>query len=40
MFLVSGLILAIMDWLGEHGAENEDIEEVEEEGGKELAHSA
>jgi uncharacterized protein (TIGR00645 family) len=42
-FLTSGLVLALMDWLGERGAENEDIEDDEEgheeEGGEELAHS-
>jgi uncharacterized protein (TIGR00645 family) len=40
-FLTSGLVLALMDWLGERGAENEDIEGEghEEEGGEELAHS-
>ncbi|MBL6851993.1 MAG: TIGR00645 family protein [Alphaproteobacteria bacterium] len=29
VFLVSGIILAAMDYLGEQGAENEEIEEVE-----------
>src|ERR1700743_3607407 len=39
MFLVSGLILAIMDWLGEHGAENDDIEDEEEAFGEELTEA-
>jgi len=29
IFLISGIILAAMDFLGEQGAENEEIEEVE-----------
>lgn len=36
-FLTSGVVLALMDWLGERGAENK---EMDEEGGEEIAHSA
>ena len=39
MFLISGLILAIMDWLGEHGAENDDIEDEEEAFAEELTEA-
>ncbi len=37
-FLTSGLVLALMDWLGERGAENEEIEAAEEEAGEEAKH--
>jgi uncharacterized protein (TIGR00645 family) len=29
VFVISGVLLALMDWLGEHGAENKEIEVVE-----------
>ena len=39
VFLVSGLVLAIMDWLGEHGAENLEIDDDPSgEGEPEHAH--
>jgi uncharacterized protein (TIGR00645 family) len=30
VFVISGVLLALMDWLGEHGAENKEIAEPEE----------
>ena len=40
VFLVSGIILAAMDFLGEAGAENEEIEEVEHHEEEHALHDA
>ena len=40
MFLVSGLVLATMDWLGEHGAENHEIEDADIEAGEAMGEQA